>query len=76
MLMQQQAEESGRQQAAAAKKRKLDARRNSLTFENGLDLKTAMGMAFDMGLGQEDENEDIHTMSTDAMVSRVCGQCA
>lgn len=52
----------------AAKKRKIDVRRNSLTFENGLDLKTAMGMALDMGMANEDEGEEILTMSNEAMV--------
>lgn len=52
----------------AAKKRKLEVRRNSLTFENGLDLKTAMGMALDMGMANEDEGEEILSMSNEAMV--------
>ena len=55
----------------AAKKRKLDVRRNSLTFENGLDLKTAMQMALDMGMANEDEGEEVLNMSNESMVRQI-----
>ena len=52
----------------SGKKRKL-GQRDSLGFgADGMDLKLAMGMAMDIGLGGEEDGEELMGMSEDSMV--------
>jgi hypothetical protein len=49
------------------KKRKISARDSA--FGDGIDMQRAMGMAMDMGLTQEEEGEELMSMTNDQMVS-------
>ena len=62
--------------ALLGKKRKL-GQRDSLGFgADGMDIKMAMGMAMDMGLGGDEDGEDLMGMSEDSMVCHhSVGEC-
>ena len=52
----------------SGKKRKLGQRDSQGFGSEGIDMKTAMGMAMELGLAGEEEGEDLMTMSDDQMV--------